>query len=107
MNFSLIPDAQAELDDAFQWYETQSGGLGDRFLGEVVHAFELIRQFPSAWHPLSANTRRCRLKRFPYGVIYAQVGDDIVVVGIAHLHREPNYWSERFNSDHPQGDYPD
>ncbi|MDD2925045.1 hypothetical protein [Rhodoferax sp.] len=36
MNFSLLPDAQAELDDAFQWYEAQTAGLGERFLGEVV-----------------------------------------------------------------------
>ncbi len=101
MNFSLLPVAQAELDEAFQWYETQAAGLGDRSMGEVVHAFGLIRQFPSAWHPLSQNTRRCRLKRFPYGVIYSEVDSDIVVLAIAHLHREPNYWSERLTTDRP------
>jgi len=102
MNFRLLPDAQAELDDAYQWYEVQTAGLGKRFLGEVVHAFGLIQQFPNAWHPLSQNTRRCRLKRFPYGVIYAQIDDAIVVLAIAHLHREPNYWSARLNTDRPQ-----
>jgi plasmid stabilization system protein ParE len=95
MNLSLLPDAQAELDDAVQWYEAQSTGLGARFLAELVHAFGLIQQFPTAWHPLGPNTRRCRLKRFPYGVIYALEGEDVVVVAIAHLHREPAYWSAR------------
>ena len=72
MNFSLLPAAQKELDDAVLWYEAQSVGLGERFLGEVIHAFGLIQKFPEAWNPLSANTRRCRLKRFPYGVVYSQ-----------------------------------
>jgi len=95
MNFCVLPAAQAELDDAYLWYEAQSNGLGDRFLAEVVHAFGLIQQFPNAWHPLSANTRRCRLKRFPYGVVYSVDGDGVVVLAIAHLHREPGYWSGR------------
>ena len=95
MNFGLLPAAQAELDDPYLWYEVQRTGLGDRFLGEVVHAFGLIQQFPTGWHPLSANTRRCRLKRFPYGVIYTVDGNDVVVLAIAHLHRAPDYGSKR------------
>lgn len=95
MNVNLLPAAQLELDEAVQWYEAQSPGLGERFLVEAVHAFGLIQQFPAAWHPLSANTRRCRLKRFPYGVIYAIENNNILVIALAHLHREPGYWSER------------
>jgi hypothetical protein len=95
MNFSLLTDTQFELDQAVQWYEAQSAGLGERFLVEVVHAIGLIRQFPLAWRPLSANTRRCRLERFPYGVIYAIEDNNILVIAIAHLHRKPGYWSER------------
>ena len=91
MSFSLLPQAQSELDEAFEWYESQANGVGERFLAEVVHAFGLIQKFPDAWHPLSANTRRCRLKRFPYGVVYAVEGQDLIVVAVAHLHRKPGY----------------
>jgi len=38
-----------------------------------------------------------RLKRFPYGVIYAVKGDHILVIALAHLHRKPAYWSARLN----------
>lgn len=69
MNFSLLPQAQSELDEAYDWYESQAKGVGERFLAEVVHAFGLIQTFPDAWRPLSANPRRCRLKRFPFGVV--------------------------------------
>lgn len=47
---------------------------------------------PDAWHLLDARFRRCQLTGFPYGVIYEKVGDDLIIVAVAHLHREPDYW---------------
>jgi hypothetical protein len=38
------------------------------------------------------------LTRFPYGVIYGLEGDTIIVVAVAHLHRQPRYWADRYNS---------
>jgi hypothetical protein len=35
------------------------------------------------------------LKRFPYGIVYQIRGDEISIVAVAHLHRQPGYWSER------------
>ena len=35
--------------------------------------------------------RRCLLARFPYGLIYGIDQETIVVVAVAHLHREPRY----------------
>lgn len=73
----------------------QAPGLGDAFLMETLHAFDLIEHHPDAWHPLSPSARRCRLRRFPYGVVYARVEDDILVLAVAHLHRRPGYWRDR------------
>ncbi|MGB0220833.1 MAG: type II toxin-antitoxin system RelE/ParE family toxin [Sinimarinibacterium flocculans] len=95
MTVRLLEPAQAELDDAIRWYDAQAPGLGSAFLVEILDAFRLIESHPQAWHPLSANTRRCRLRRFPYGVVYTDVEGDILVVAIAHLHRHPNYWHDR------------
>jgi plasmid stabilization system protein ParE len=44
---------------------------------------------------LSQNTRRCRTHRFPYGIIYQAKRDEILIVAVAHLHREPDNWLER------------
>jgi hypothetical protein len=52
---------------------------------------------PTGWHPLSSHTRRCRLRRFPYGVIYNIDQDVILVVAVTHLHRRPAYWQGRVN----------
>jgi plasmid stabilization system protein ParE len=98
MSLKLLQAAEIELAEAIAWYEDQTPGLGDAFLIELVRVFRLIERYPTAWHPLSRNTRRCRLARFPYGVIYAQDGDDLLVLAIAHLHRTPEYWRDRLDS---------
>jgi toxin ParE2 len=87
--------AQAELDEAVEWYKALSPDLGDAFLIEAVRVFRLIEQHSQAWHPMAEKIRRCRLARFPYGVIYSEDGDDQLILAVAHLHRAPLYWRDR------------
>ena len=74
MNILLLEAAQQELDEAIEWYANQAPGLGEALLVETLKTFKLITQFPQAWHPLTEQTRRCRLNRFPYSVIYTEEG---------------------------------
>ena len=97
MSVRLLPAAQSELDEAIHWYAQQAPGLGDSFLVEFLRTIQLIERHPNGWHPLSNQTRRCRLRRFPYGVIYNINQDDILVLAVAHLHRRPAYWHGRVN----------
>lgn len=95
MSVRLLEPAQRELDEAIAWYASQAPGLGDAFLLEAVWAFDLIQRHPQAWHPISGTIRRCRMRRFPYGVIYTALDVDLLVLAVAHLHRRPGYWRER------------
>jgi plasmid stabilization system protein ParE len=97
MSVRLLESAQVELDDAIAWYASQAPGLGDAFLIETLKTLKLIEQYPKAWHPLTQQVRRCRLRRFPYSVIYAQEGSDMLVLAFAHQHRKPGYWRARLN----------
>jgi hypothetical protein len=87
--------AEIELDQAVRWYGAQAPGLGDAFLLEVLSAANRIARLPEAWHPLAEGIRRCRLGRFPYGLIYTIDNGDILVLAVAHLHRRPDYWRDR------------
>ena len=91
----LLRIAQIELDEAIAYYETELSNLGAEFLAEFLNATSRIQIFPEAWPPFSRNTRRCLLRRFPYGIIYIQDATDIVIIAVAHLHREPGYWQDR------------
>lgn len=97
MNTRFLPAAQKELDEAIHWYAQQAFGLGDSFLVEFLRSLQLIERHPAGWHPLSENTRRCRMRRFPYGVIYTIDPQGILIVAVAHLHRHPTYWRSRVN----------
>jgi plasmid stabilization system protein ParE len=87
--------AEIELDHAIRWHDAHAPGLGNAFLVEVLSATDRISRYPEAWHPLGAEIRRCRMSRFPYGLIYAVEDGDILVLAVAHLHREPDYWRDR------------
>jgi plasmid stabilization system protein ParE len=87
--------ARQELDDAFAWYERQSAGLGSDFLDDLDRAVHRIKAYPNSCVELTPGLRRALLSRFPYGVVYGQEADAIVIVAVAHLHREPRYWINR------------
>ena len=95
MTFSFHPAARTELNQAVDYYEECEPGLGYEFLEEIYATIARILQYPNAWSQLSRRTRRCRAKRFPYGVIYQVKAGHIRIVAIAHSHRRPGYWFHR------------
>jgi len=95
MKIEFLEAAQAELDEAYSWYEIQQENLGVQFLTEFDAAIRRIAAFPKSYAMLGSDIRRCLIKRFPYGVLYGIDADRIVIVAVAHLHRKPNYWIDR------------
>lgn len=95
MKIHFLEIAQIELDEAIEYYNYEVTRLGDAFLTEVLNALDRIGDFPDAWQLCSRRTRRCQIRRFPYGIIYQILGNEILVVAIANLHRKPDYWKDR------------
>jgi toxin ParE2 len=95
MRIRFLEIAQIELDEAVEYYNLESPGLGGEFLSEVLNALDRIGGFPEAWQPCSKRTRRCQTRRFPYGIIYQIREKEILVAAIANLHRKPDYWGSR------------
>ena len=90
----LVP-AQQELDDAVAWYDQQADGLGNEFLDELDRVIRRVVAYPLSALEIESGLRRGLLARFPYGIIFGLDGDTVVVVAVAHLHREPRYWADR------------
>lgn len=80
------------MDSAIHYYNEELAGLGFRLALEVKEALDRIKKYPEAWHPLSENTRRCRVFHFPYAVVYTLSEDTILVLAIMHLKRHPESW---------------
>jgi plasmid stabilization system protein ParE len=92
---SFLTLAQQELDNAVAWYNEQATGLGQEFLDELDRVVRRAVTFPMSCPEIEPGVRRCLLARFPYGLIYGVDRKTIVVVAVAHLHREPRYWVGR------------
>ncbi len=95
MNYSFHPLARKELDEAIDYYNECQDGLGIEFAREVYKTIQIILQFPKAWSPFSNNTRRCLTNRFPYGIIYQVLEDEVIIVAVMQLNKKPNYWHGR------------
>lgn len=98
MNFSFLEPAQAELDEAVDHYNERRAGLGDELAAEAEEAIRRILQHPSISPKHSANTRRCRVGRFPYAILYQVRPKEILIVAFMHLRRDPQYWRSRLPS---------
>jgi len=95
VNIRFLTIAQKEVDDAYCWFEQRSKGSGMEYLSELHQVVHLIARFPLAGQEIEPEIRRCLFARFPYALIYGIDDQAIVVIAVAHTHREPQYWIER------------
>jgi len=62
----LVPEAKADVADAYLWYEEQSLGLGMDFLRCVEAALLSIQRTPLIYPVVHETYRRALVRRFPY-----------------------------------------
>ena len=94
--FSLF--ALDELREAKLFYDHQEKGLGARFVKEARHAAVTLASNPLAWQVERGDIRRFLINRFPYKLLYAIEGGRVIIVAVAHQHRDPDYWIDRVSS---------
>jgi len=100
MRIRIHPSAREEARAAVEWYERRQAGLGSTFSTELLQALNVIADAPEAWPhwpgmkaPLPI--RRFLLSGFPFALPYVVLEDEVVLLAIAHLRRQPGYWLAR------------
>ena len=91
----IEPDAEADIDSAFDWYETQRTGLGSEFLAELALVLQSIESSAEQYPILIGRTRRALMRRFPFGVFYVTEPNSIAVTACMHCRRDPRRWQLR------------
>lgn len=89
------PDAVAEANAAAAWYAERNPALRRAFIAELDRAVDSIRKSPEGWPGYEAGTRRYLMRRFPFMVVYREIGSTIQIVAVAHTRRRPGYWKTR------------
>lgn len=97
MKYKLLvsPEAEADIEKAFEWYEERGEGLGRDFVLKARNSIEKIAARPLSYPISLGKTRRILLDRFPYSVFYVVVGDVVKVTGCIHQRRHPRVWKSR------------
>jgi plasmid stabilization system protein ParE len=93
--FIVRPLAEADLEQAANWYDEEQSGLGSRFLSDVDQVFERIRERPQQFPAVSGDIRRALLHTVPYAVYFRETDETIRVLAVLHLRRRPGLWRVR------------
>ena len=91
----VLPEAEADLADAYTWYEERLPGLGSAFLLSVEAVIHSISRNPQLYSLVHKNVRRALVRRFPYAVFYIVEESHIAVLAIFHAKRHPATWRKR------------
>ena len=97
MQLIFLTLARDELAEAKRFYNRQQQRLGETFQREAQTAARLIQERPLAWQIEVEPVRRFLFDRFPYKMVYIIRAERIVVIAVAHQHRQPDYWIDRVN----------
>ena len=96
----LASEAVGELADSAAWYESRQAGLAVKFIDEFERTLVLISSRPASFPrlldmPPDLDIRRALLPRFPYALVFIELGGEVRVLAVAHVKRQPGYWLNR------------
>ena len=94
MNRALVvtAEAEAEINQAKEWYRGQSPRAALRFSDAIDHALETIGFNPEQYQIVYRETRRVLLDDYPYVLFYTMTETQVKVVACFHTARDPSLW---------------
>ena len=90
--FIVRPLAEADIESAAHWYDSERPGLAERFLTDLDRTFTRIRERPLQFPAITNVVRRALLQTFPYAVYFRASDERIIVLAVLHLRRDSRVW---------------
>jgi len=87
--------ARDDVREIHRWYRAQRPGLGAEFLRSPEVCIAQIERTPELYPVVDEETRRGRLRRFPYVVYYEVRDDEVLVLAVWHHRKNPRGWRDR------------
>ncbi|MBW4632221.1 MAG: type II toxin-antitoxin system RelE/ParE family toxin [Iphinoe sp. HA4291-MV1] len=94
-NLLIRPEAELDIEEAFEWYEEHNPGLGFEFVRAVDTCLATIGRITLAYPLVHQEVQRALIRRFPYGIFYLLEEDTIFVIACFHVKRDPQQWQNR------------
>ncbi len=84
MRYTFIPEAKAEFDEAFSYYEKLVPKVASDLLDDFDAVISRLLLFPENAPMLPQGIRKALLRRFEYNIIYEIQDDEIAIVAFMH-----------------------
>ena len=94
MKLRVLDLAEADLFNGYQFYESQSAGIGWYFLETLSSEIESLRLYAGI-HRQVFGFHRLLSRRFPYAVYYAIDAEEIQVWRVLDCRRNPRWISDQ------------
>jgi plasmid stabilization system protein ParE len=88
-------EARDEVREACAWYEGRRAGLSLDLIDEVDATLRAVSERPGSFPVVGRGARRALVRRFPYLVLFVELDDQVVVIGVFHTARQPSSWMRR------------
>jgi plasmid stabilization system protein ParE len=90
-------EALFDIEAAILWYEEQRIGLSYDFELCLEAGIEEVLRNPEAFQKRYKQVKIKFILRFPYGIHYIFIENEITVIGVFHTSRSPKNWSKRLH----------
>jgi len=88
-SLEIKEEALDEIIQAYQYYESQVEGLGEKFLSQLDIYFERITSNPRLFASNVPPYREAFIQIYPYLIIYEIDDTSVVVYSVFNTHRNP------------------
>ena len=89
-SISLSPEAIYDIDNAVEYYNTLSAGLGFEFANTIDIYFKRIAELPTASSIRYDNVRVKPVDIFPFTIHFIIAGDsDIIILRVFNTYQRP------------------
>ena len=84
----IAASARGDLDEGYDFYESQEIGLGDYFLSSVRADIESLRVTAGVHSIMYADYHRLLCKTFPFAVYYTKSNKEITIFAVVDCRRD-------------------
>jgi len=87
-SLSIRKKAQKDIENAYNWYEDQLSGLGERFLQELEDCYLRLERNPYAFANINNELRQIGVHKFPFVIVFEINAKKVIIYAVFHTNRD-------------------
>ena len=94
-SLSIRKEAEADIPEAFEYYESCRKNLGADFILCIEESITRIEKTPRQYKIIHKTVHRALVRKFPFGIYYVLDNEKNIIFGVLHARKNPKHWQAR------------